>query len=412
MIVKEGDFTGKVVSNYVSMANWAVGGQYAVNSGCTVAIEGCMDPTAVNYDSQANVNTGTWCVPSVQGCMMPSIEADGPAFHAIQTGLSTYNTRDGGAALKTTSIDATKGYNPLATVHVKSMCLAERLGCSTDPSARNYDPLATAPMGPGACFTTATGCLNPSAVNFCCAARQDTACDCLHTGVVVHYTKACKWPGEASDSQPLPPSPPPPGMPGGGGFEAIVTFVVQVSFTTAGTPAENKGESKMSSVVADYAAYVGLPLETTTAKVMDFFECLFATLHAGGRYEASTESCGAVRRLLGDFVRRLSEEGTKWVFETEYQDESSATAAKDSVASKDMSAAGLSSALSGVTVTSDATVTVEKKIVYKQTGLPDAVVMGIIVGVVIGVVLILGIVGFVLYKKRQKRMKLKTVIPA
>ena len=201
-------------------------------------------------------------------------------------------------------------------------------------------------------------------------------------------------------------------MPGGGGFEAIVTYVVQVSFTTAGTPAENKGEAKMTSVVADYVAYVGLPLDKTTAKVLDFFDCLFATLHAGGRYEAAKETCGAVRRLLGDVLRRLSEDGTKWVFETEYDDEASATAAKDDVATKDLSASALSSALSGVTVTSDATVTVEKKVVYKQTGLPDAVVMGIIIGVVIGVVLILGVVGFVCYKKRKNAIKVKSVIPA
>ena len=46
--------TGPAVTNYVAGANY--------NTGCTVAIEGCMDSTARNYDAAANVQTVTWCV--------------------------------------------------------------------------------------------------------------------------------------------------------------------------------------------------------------------------------------------------------------------------------------------------------------------------------------------------------------
>ena len=42
-----------------------------VMSGCVVAIEGCMDSTAANYDPLATVSTLSWCVPSVRGCMDP-----------------------------------------------------------------------------------------------------------------------------------------------------------------------------------------------------------------------------------------------------------------------------------------------------------------------------------------------------
>merc|ERR1719440_1814288 len=70
MQYENADYTGKAVTNYLSTAN--------VNEGCVVAIEGCMDPTAVNYDSAATVNSLTWCVPLVVGCMMPPEIPNGP----------------------------------------------------------------------------------------------------------------------------------------------------------------------------------------------------------------------------------------------------------------------------------------------------------------------------------------------
>ena len=45
------------VLNYDSTAN-AINGSHS----CVIAIEGCMDPTAINYESRANVNSATWCV--------------------------------------------------------------------------------------------------------------------------------------------------------------------------------------------------------------------------------------------------------------------------------------------------------------------------------------------------------------
>merc|ERR1712216_791446 len=40
--------------------------------GCELTVEGCMDSTAVNYDSYATINSNTWCIPVKTGCMMPS----------------------------------------------------------------------------------------------------------------------------------------------------------------------------------------------------------------------------------------------------------------------------------------------------------------------------------------------------
>ena len=79
-----------------------------VMSGCVVAIEGCMDSTAANYDPLATVSTLSWCVPSVRGCMDPR----------------AYN------------------YSPMTTIHNQTLCSYQG-GCM-DPSAINFDPKATA----------------------------------------------------------------------------------------------------------------------------------------------------------------------------------------------------------------------------------------------------------------------------
>ena len=58
-----------------------------VLEGCQVIVEGCMNSSAINYDPEANTNTGTWCVPMVRGCMMPqAINFDSSAtFNDVAT---------------------------------------------------------------------------------------------------------------------------------------------------------------------------------------------------------------------------------------------------------------------------------------------------------------------------------------
>ena len=69
-------------------------------AGCVLAIEGCMDPTALNYDPDATVDSGDWCVPIVHGCMLPSWGGD-----ALADG-------DGGG-----QSHLALNYDPSATVH-------------------------------------------------------------------------------------------------------------------------------------------------------------------------------------------------------------------------------------------------------------------------------------------------------
>ena len=108
-----------------------------VMSGCVVAIEGCMDSTAANYDPLATVSTLSWCVPSVRGCMDPL----------------AYN------------------YSPMTTIHNQTLCSYQG-GCM-DPSAINFDPKATAA---GPCYFFRSGCLDTAALNFRCSAYALTPC--------------------------------------------------------------------------------------------------------------------------------------------------------------------------------------------------------------------------------------------
>lgn len=96
-----------------------------------------MDSTAANYDPLATVDSLTWCVPSVTGCMDP-------------------------LALS---------YSPSITVHDPSTCTYQR-GCQ-DVSAINYDAHADEP---GTCYFFVEGCLDPAALNYGCGAYSTTAC--------------------------------------------------------------------------------------------------------------------------------------------------------------------------------------------------------------------------------------------
>ena len=101
-----------------------------VLDGCVIAVEGCMDSAAANYDLHATLNQGSWCIPCVVGCMDPS------AFN----------------------------YNPLATVSNTSTCVTTRRGC-TSPTALNFDMSA---RHPGVCYERVQGCLDPAAFNYRC----------------------------------------------------------------------------------------------------------------------------------------------------------------------------------------------------------------------------------------------------
>eukprot|EP00967_Tisochrysis_lutea_P023530 scaffold27003_cov31-Tisochrysis_lutea.AAC.1 len=139
---------------------------------CVIVIEGCMDPTAANYDSMATVDSGDWCRPYSLGCM---------------------DHRE--------SINFDSGHT------VDSDCIGRASGC-TDPAAINYNSKAT--FDDGSCKATLVGCGHPKAVNY-------------DSVVTVHNATECVW------YNPLPPSPPaPPLAPGGESKTYSVVEVVAI----------------------------------------------------------------------------------------------------------------------------------------------------------------------------------------
>ena len=112
--------TDTAAFNYDSLAN-------IDNGGCIPVILGCMQPLAFNYNANANVDDGS-CIPFVYGCTDPTM------FNYN----SNANTDDGS-------------------------CIPYIYGC-TDSTALNYNVLANADNG--SCIYPIIGCNDPTAVNY------------------------------------------------------------------------------------------------------------------------------------------------------------------------------------------------------------------------------------------------------
>jgi len=166
-------------------------------SSCVIAIEGCMDSTARNYDPAATYNNGTWCIPVAEGCMMP-----------LGEGLSA-------------------NYDFMATKHDDSKCVVARSGCNLT-SAINTDPATTIATK---CYFARLGCLNPAAINFGCPSFDyDTTCgDDGGDGegkVTQHTPFTCKYTWNLVPSPPKPPTVEAPGS----------TYTISSSFHVESEP--------------------------------------------------------------------------------------------------------------------------------------------------------------------------------
>ena len=99
-------------------------------------IEGCMDPTAFNYDPTATVDDGS-CVPVIYGCTDPT----------ACNYNSLANTDNGSCLTVYGCLDPTAfNYNPLAQCDDGS-CIEDPIFGCTDPMALNYTPLANTDDG-------------------------------------------------------------------------------------------------------------------------------------------------------------------------------------------------------------------------------------------------------------------------
>jgi len=118
----------------------------------TEAIWGCIDSTAFNYDSSANIDNGG-CTPVVIGCMQPL------AFNYN----AQANTPDTCIAVVYGCMSSIAiNYDSLANVDDGS-CIGIVRGC-TDTLAFNYAPLAN--LDDSSCVDVIYGCINPTMFNY------------------------------------------------------------------------------------------------------------------------------------------------------------------------------------------------------------------------------------------------------
>jgi len=186
--------------NYDSLANTSSGGCY-FDPGCTnssyleyynqgyiadfnngscvtPAVWGCVNDSAFNYDSLANIDNGG-CLPVILGCMESLAFNFDPLANTPDTCIAlTYgctdptmfnfdvsaNTDDGGCEPYVFGCtDSTMfNYNPLANAD-NSSCAPYVLGC-TDPSMLNYDPLSN--TEDFSCIEFVYGCMDVMALNY------------------------------------------------------------------------------------------------------------------------------------------------------------------------------------------------------------------------------------------------------
>ena len=117
-----------------------------------IAIFGCMDSTAFNYDTAANVDNGG-CIPVIYGCMQPLAYNYNPNANTADTCIPfLYGCTD----------PTMFNYNPLANADDGS-CVPYVFGC-TDSTMFNFNPLANADNN--SCVPYIYGCTDPSMLNY------------------------------------------------------------------------------------------------------------------------------------------------------------------------------------------------------------------------------------------------------
>ena len=171
--------------NYDSTAN-------VDNGGCVPVILGCMNDFAFNYDPLAN--TPDTCVPIIYGCIDPT----------MYNFCDTCNTEDGSCEPYVFGCTDSSmfNYNPLANSDNNS-CIPYIFGC-TDPSMLNYNPQANtedfscipyvygcmdslalnydslANTDNGSCIEVVMGCMDPNAYNYESTANVNDTLSCLY----------------------------------------------------------------------------------------------------------------------------------------------------------------------------------------------------------------------------------------
>ena len=278
---------GKVLEDaYFGPATMNYNREATVNEGCVLAIEGCMDSTAVNYDSEATTNSMSWCIPRIVGCMMPAASNASPHYH---------NPNRGGAD----GLNA--NFSIEATVHTRGACVIARYGCTevarpargfpAPMRALNYDAMATVATK---CYWPRSGCLHPSAINFGCdTADSLTPCN-LVENVTEHQPQVCRYLWDITPSAPRPPSAPPGSVPSVGGR---VRYKFVVRFWVDGT-AEYFSEPVRASAILAFKRVMEMPdLDVNLTVQAGSAELEYASLTDGA--DTADELVAIARLRLG-----------------------------------------------------------------------------------------------------------------
>jgi hypothetical protein len=170
--------TDSTAFNYDNTAN-------VDNGGCIPVVLGCMNPLAFNYN--ANANTSDTCVQVVYGCTSPiafnynalANTDDGSCIGVVYgcTDSTMWNFMPSANVSDNSCVPYIYGctdptmfnYNALANTDNGS-CVEFAYGC-TDSTMFNYDPLANTDNG--TCIPVIHGCTNPLALNYCDSCNTD-----------------------------------------------------------------------------------------------------------------------------------------------------------------------------------------------------------------------------------------------
>ena len=177
--------TDSAAFNYDSLAN-------IDNGGCLPVITGCMQPLAFNYNQYANV--GDTCIAIVYGCMSQialnydslANTDDGSCIGMVYgcTDTSSFNYSPSANIDDSSCVPIIYGcmnplmfnYNILANTD-NSSCIPFVYGC-IDSTMFNYDPLAN--TNNNSCIHIVYGCTNPAALNYNPIANTDDL-SCIST---------------------------------------------------------------------------------------------------------------------------------------------------------------------------------------------------------------------------------------
>ena len=177
--------TDSTAYNYNSLAN-------VDNGGCIAYIYGCMDATMFNYNPLATAPDT--CVPYIYGCTDPTMfnycdtcnTDNGSCIEFIYgcTDSTMFNYNPIANADNNTCVPYVYGctdpsmlnYNPTANTEDFS-CIAYVYGCM-DSLALNYDSLANTDNG--SCIEVVVGCMDPGAYNYEPAANVSDSLSCLY----------------------------------------------------------------------------------------------------------------------------------------------------------------------------------------------------------------------------------------